>query len=237
MTGMIRPLLPSCATLLAAATLAACSGGGGGGGGGGGSGEGGGGTTPQFGVVAGQVTAGGAGLQGVNVSIAGVGSTATDASGNFSIANVPVGSPSVSITVPGGYITANAADATSKTVAVAAGQTASTSFALKRGRQVSAGGTSFAPEDLTVSPGFTVRWVSTNGNHTVTPDAGAPAGAWASAPLPASGSFEHTFTSEGTFSYHCVPHQAAGMTGTVVVAANEQDDPTTPRQPDDPYYP
>jgi plastocyanin len=235
MTGMIRPMLPPAATLLASLTLAACSGGGRGGGGGGN--EEGGGTTPQFGVVAGQVTVGGAGVQGVNVSIAGVGSTATDASGNFSIASVPAGSPSVSIAVPNGYITANAADATSKTVAVAAGQTASTSFALKRGMQVSASGTSFAPEDITVTPGFTVRWVNTGGDHTVTPDAGSPAGSWNSAILPASASFEHTFASEGTYNYHCIPHQTLGMTGKVVVATNAQDGPTTPRQPDDPYYP
>ena len=132
---------------------------------------------------------------------------------------MPVGSPSVVITVPNGYITANAGDATSKTVSVTAGQTASTSFALKRGMQVSASGTSFAPEDLTVAQGFTVRWVNNGGDHTVTPDAGAPAGAWNSAILPPSSSFEHTFTTTGTYNYHCNPHQALGMTGSVTVTA------------------
>jgi plastocyanin len=167
------------------------------------------------------VTAGGAGVQGVNVSVAGAGNATTDAAGNFSIPNVPTGSPSVSVTLPNGYITANASDATTKTVAVAAGQTASTSFALKRGMQVSASGTSFAPEDLTVAPGFTVRWMNNGGDHTVTPDAGSPAGAWNSANLPPSASFEHTFGTAGTYNYHCQPHQSLGMTGSVTVTATQ----------------
>lgn len=67
-----------------------------------------------------------------------------------------------------------------------------------------------------------MRWVNGGGEHTVTPDADAPAGAWDSAGLPGGATFEHTFSSAGTFNYHCIPHKAAGMKGSVTVAAAVQ---------------
>ncbi len=36
--------------------------------------------------------------------------------------------------------------------------------------------------------------------------------------LTAPAGFDHTFSTAGTFGYHCIYHQSAGMVGTVVVA-------------------
>ena len=82
----------------------------------------------------------------------------------------------------------------------------------------------FSPESVTIASGKTVEW-SNNGpsTHTVTSNSSA----WSSATLaPPSGmdpyggptgggTFSYTFTSAGTYVYHCSIH--AGMTGVVVV--------------------
>lgn len=214
MNRIDRELLPLGVLLVAASLLVACSGGGGGDGGGGG----GGGTTPQFGTVSGQVTAGAAGVQGVIVSVGGSGSTTTDAGGSFSVANVPVGGRTVTIIVPSGYIMAAAGDPMAKSVSVGASATATVSFALKRGVQVTAIGTTFSPENVTVPTGGTVRWVGSGGGpHTVSQSPGNPAGGWADAALPNGATMDHTFNAAGTFNYFCAPHQAMGMTGRVTV--------------------
>jgi plastocyanin len=190
---------------------AACSGGGGGGGGGGP-------TVPQTGSIAGQVTAGGNGVQGVGISVAGGGSATTDASGGYRIDGVPTGSRNVTIALPAGMITGSVGESTTKSVTVAAGGTASVAWTLKPGRLVTAQDVSFAPATISVAPGTTVRWVSAGGTHTVTPDNPGQTGTWASTPLNAGAPFEHTFQAAGTYPYHCIPHQAGGMTGQVTVA-------------------
>lgn len=74
----------------------------------------------------------------------------------------------------------------------------------------------FSPSDVTVSPGTTVRWVNaTDIGHTVTPDGHSEWTEWATG---ATGeSFEHQFTTTGTFDYYCVPHRSLGMTGVIRV--------------------
>jgi len=47
--------------------------------------------------------------------------------------------------------------------------------------------------------------------HTVTSDNAA----WDSGNIPAGGTFKFTFTTAGTFPYHCTIHP--GMTGTIIV--------------------
>jgi plastocyanin len=92
----------------------------------------------------------------------------------------------------------------------------------------------FEPAGLRIAPGDTVRWIQVRGYHTVTayhpsngnhelriPEGAAP---WDSGVLlgqfPAKGStFEHTFTTPGTYDYFCGPHEAAGMAGRIVVGA------------------
>jgi plastocyanin len=192
--------------LLSAAVLTACSGGGGGGGG----------TVPQFGTISGAVTAGGAGVAGANVAIAGGASTTTNAAGQFTLTNVAAGGRTVNVTLPAGFISAvQGGDAT--TVQVAANQTATASFQAVRGVIVTAAGTSFTPANVTIPAGGVVRWVNGGGTHTVTPDNAAQPGAWASADLPGGATFQHTFGAAATYAYHCAPHQAMGMNGTVTV--------------------
>ena len=78
----------------------------------------------------------------------------------------------------------------------------------------------------TISVGDTVHWnwVGTN-NHSVTSDTpgifdypGAPTFAVA------TGTFDFTFNSAGTFNYHCIVH--SGMDGTIVVQAATASTPT-----------
>jgi plastocyanin len=75
---------------------------------------------------------------------------------------------------------------------------------------------SFRPRVVTVNVGDTVMWTNRGGAHNVVADNGAfssgsaDAGDWA---------YSYTFTTAGTFNYHCQPHAALGMTGTVIVQA------------------
>ena len=90
----------------------------------------------------------------------------------------------------------------------------------------------FDPVGLRIEPGDTVRWIQVNGYHSVTayhPANGdrelripERAKSWDSGVLlaeyPAKGStFEHTFTVPGVYDYLCIPHEAAGMVGRIVV--------------------
>lgn len=72
----------------------------------------------------------------------------------------------------------------------------------------------FFPPALTVDVGDTVVWRKGAGFHNVVADDGSfDSGA------PTGDPFElrHTFTRGGSFTYHCTPHRAMGMRGTVVV--------------------
>ncbi len=85
---------------------------------------------------------------------------------------------------------------------------------------------SFTPSALTVKVGTTVTWTNTGAvEHTVTADDGSFAGG----PLAAAGSgggyggggggvggsYQHAFSTAGTFTYHCAIHPT--MTGSVTV--------------------
>ncbi len=88
---------------------------------------------------------------------------------------------------------------------------------------VSVGDSFFNPSSLQIQTGDTVRW-QFNGSlgHTTTSDT---PGLWDSG-LQSSGFFERTFNSAGTFGYHCQPHAAFGMTGTIAVQAPVNQLPT-----------
>lgn len=97
----------------------------------------------------------------------------------------------------------------------------------------------FAPVELTIDRGTTVTWKNTSSRgHTVTAyDGGLPEGAayFASGDYPNQAAaveawydhfggrmepgdtFSHTFEVAGTHEYYCVPHEAGGMIGSVVV--------------------
>lgn len=70
----------------------------------------------------------------------------------------------------------------------------------------------FGTPQLTVAPGTRVTWVNCDQiTHTSTADGGA----WNSGPLAPGATYTRTFTTAGTFPYHCDPHP--GMTATVGV--------------------
>jgi plastocyanin len=74
------------------------------------------------------------------------------------------------------------------------------------------GSNAFNPNPLTVSPGTTVTWTNTDSiAHTSTSDAPG----WNSGTLASRQQFSFTFSTSGTFQYHCAIHP--GMTGTVIV--------------------
>jgi plastocyanin len=96
----------------------------------------------------------------------------------------------------------------------------------------------FDPAELTVSQGDTVAWTHAAGeaHNVVAYQDGIPDGAtyWASGgfeseeaartgwengegAVQSGQSYTHTFETAGTHEYFCVPHEAAGMVGTVVV--------------------
>jgi plastocyanin len=85
----------------------------------------------------------------------------------------------------------------------------------------------FSPATLDVRVGDTVHWVWEASGHTVTsgkggnpdgtfcsPNDGACAGASTSR---AGATYDHVFTTPGTFPYFCRPHFGAGMVGTIRV--------------------
>lgn len=86
----------------------------------------------------------------------------------------------------------------------------------------------FDPVGLYVEPGTTVRWIARENVHTTTayhpkndhhslriPDSAAP---WDSGFLVKPGAtFDITLTVPGVYDYFCVPHEAAGMVGRIVV--------------------
>ncbi len=82
-------------------------------------------------------------------------------------------------------------------------------------------GLTFVPDEITVTPGDTVRWVWSGGSHTVT----------SGSPCTPDGLFNSPLTSAvpefvwavpetlGDVPYYCIPHCAFGMTGVIHVTA------------------
>lgn len=74
------------------------------------------------------------------------------------------------------------------------------------------GDRAYSPGVLTAAVGTTVTWVNTDTvAHTTTADANG----WNSGALAPNQQFSTTFTTAGTFVYHCAIHP--GMVGTVTV--------------------
>src|SRR6267143_2118716 len=73
-------------------------------------------------------------------------------------------------------------------------------------------GMAFSPNRLLVSAGATVEWTNRDPvEHIVTADDGS----WDSGSIAPGGTWRHTFTTPGTYAFHCTPHPY--MTGAVVV--------------------
>ncbi len=61
----------------------------------------------------------------------------------------------------------------------------------------------FVPGNRTIKKGTTVTWTNHDiASHTITGDTGGPQ----SGLIPQGGRYSYTFTSVGTFPYHCEPH-------------------------------
>lgn len=75
----------------------------------------------------------------------------------------------------------------------------------------------FSPKTITISVGQAVTFVNTGtALHTATANPGS--GSWNSGELPPGKSYTTPpFTKPGTYSYHCLYHQAVGMVGTIIV--------------------
>ena len=87
----------------------------------------------------------------------------------------------------------------------------------------------FIPDRLTVRVGATVKWRNQSDFvHTATADPGKahdpslvelPSGAapWDSGNFSRGQSWEYRFEVAGTYRYVCLPHEQAGMVGTIIV--------------------
>lgn len=72
----------------------------------------------------------------------------------------------------------------------------------------------FTPNPVTVTAGSTVTWVNSDPNSS-SHDVAADNGAFDSGTMPNGARFSFTYSTRGSFPYHCARHP--GMVGTVVV--------------------
>jgi plastocyanin len=70
----------------------------------------------------------------------------------------------------------------------------------------------FSPSTITITANWTITWTNKDAiAHTVTSDTGV----FDSGTIPANGTYSHTFSTAGTYTYHCTIHPS--MTASVVV--------------------
>ena len=87
----------------------------------------------------------------------------------------------------------------------------------------------FDPVGIHVLPGTTIRFINESGQHSATAYCEGngkpnriPEGAecWNSGILTEAGAtFEVTLTEEGVYDYYCIPHEALGMVGRIIVGS------------------
>ena len=79
----------------------------------------------------------------------------------------------------------------------------------------------FFPDQLTIAPGDTVTFVNAQDDTHNVMFVSVPKGADAMIMSPMltkkEEKFSYTFTVPGTYQFHCHPHEAFGMTGTLIV--------------------
>jgi len=79
-------------------------------------------------------------------------------------------------------------------------------------------GNQFAPTQLRIKVGQTVRWTWMGGLHNVVSGAAcAPDDKFRSNAPQDTGSFDRTFDVAGTFPYYCEPHCDMNMKGEIIV--------------------
>ena len=73
----------------------------------------------------------------------------------------------------------------------------------------------FNPSSKTITKGTTLTFQNKDGfTHTATSDA---TGGWDTGDVAGGASKSVTFSTAGTFTYHCKYHSSMGMTGTIIV--------------------
>ncbi|MFB9804354.1 plastocyanin/azurin family copper-binding protein [Haladaptatus pallidirubidus] len=83
----------------------------------------------------------------------------------------------------------------------------------------------FEPAELQISPGTTVEWVWESDTHNVIPTSQPDGAGWEgsgseSETFDTGHTYSHTFDTEGSYEYVCIPHESAGMTGTITVGSS-----------------
>jgi len=97
-------------------------------------------------------------------------------------------------------------------------------------------GFSFSPPSVSVAPGEKVTWIWAAGPHSSTSDTAKGPEVWDSG-VRSTGSFDHVFTTPGTYPYYCVVHSFPGgtaMNGVVEVLAPAAPSPTPTNVPGTP---
>jgi plastocyanin len=89
-------------------------------------------------------------------------------------------------------------------------------FAATANVLVGSGGLVFTPATTNIAVNDRVIWNWAGNNHSTTSDTN---GLWDSLVNNSPHFFTNTFTSAGTFPYHCTIHVNSGMKGTIIVAA------------------
>jgi plastocyanin len=77
----------------------------------------------------------------------------------------------------------------------------------------------FFPATTNIATGDSVLWTWNSTGITPHSSTSDTNGLWDSTSVPAPHTFTQTFTSAGTFPYHCTIHVSLGMKGTIIVAA------------------
>jgi nitrite reductase (NO-forming) len=130
-----------------------------------------------------------------------------------------VASAQVNTTMSSGNMTANATTISDNMANNASAASGGNSVTIAPGSSTPSNGKFFEPETLTVSKGSTVTW--TNGDstlHTVTSgsaESGNSGTEFDSSYLAAGKTFQHPFSTSGTFDYYCTLHPY--MKGKVIV--------------------
>jgi halocyanin-like protein len=95
------------------------------------------------------------------------------------------------------------------------------SVEIEVGAQGNGGTFAFAPPAVRINPGTTVTFNWTSNTHNVLVEEQPEGAGWEGyQPIENSGfSFEHTFETEGVYTYYCEPHLSLGMKGALVVGA------------------
>jgi halocyanin-like protein len=102
-------------------------------------------------------------------------------------------------------------------------QTGQSSVTVEVGADGNGGSFAFGPAAVRVDPGTTVTFEWVSDTHNVLVESQPDGAGWQGhEPIENTGfSFEHTFDTEGTYTYYCQPHLSVGMKGAIVVGGGD----------------